>query len=266
MKHDALRVYSKPEPYFQDGEKVYLHMGTNISGPFTVKESNFNTISKIFMYEFEETEILVGEIYLKNEPDDDKLTLRECMHDDSGIAEEIIASAGKLYGGRGINGQLGLQFFQPDRKFIEWIKTYARNRLIIEVGCGTGIVLMRLMDAGARICGIEPYWDDSAGMEMNMNRIKANQDMIHILSRTIEDLPNMYVGRGDKVLLLFCRPCHSDFVSNTLEVKDKETEVLYITLPENMEKYNDLGQFHERAVLLQHEGRSVEKEQVYSVY
>lgn len=150
-------------------------------------------------------------------------------------------------------------FFQPDQTFLEWIKDYANGRLIIDVGCGTGHITIALRKLGCKVMGIDPFLSSE-----NITRAKMNDD-VNLLPFCIEDHPVFFVGRGDKVLLLFARPCHSFFVSNTLEMKDADTEALYITLPENLDKYDDLGSFKNKAILLQHEGTSKDNEIVHSI-
>jgi hypothetical protein len=157
------------------------------------------------------------------------------------------------------------QFFKPDQKFIDWLVGYANGRMIIDVGSGPGIVTASLLDSGARICGLEPFADLRKVADKNMERMINGKEVLHILNRRIEQMPELFVGRGDRVLLLFARPCHSYFVSNALDMKDADTEALYITIPENLTRYNDLGDFHNEAILLNHEGESEDNEVVYSI-
>jgi SAM-dependent methyltransferase len=181
------------------------------------------------------------------------------------MLEEMVSSMDKVRGRLTSSGKPVLEFFQPDDVFINWIKEYAQNRLIVEIGCGSGLTLIRLSNAGARICGVDPYWDMSEYVGINMSRIQRNQSLIQVLPKRIEDVPELITNKGSKILILFCRPCHSDFVVNVLNMKDPDTEVLYITLPENLECYNDLGAHESRAKLIKHEGFSVKKEIVLSI-
>jgi hypothetical protein len=184
------------------------------------------------------------------------------------ILDEIISSGKdhKLNGTHDITGdQHVLQFFQPDNTFIQWIKEYANGRLIIDVGCGGGDLIWMLSHYGAKVIGIEPSFDPMSAQKLNMERIKANLGMLHIISKPIEDCGSFFKNMGDKVLLLFARPSHSNFVVNALNMKDAETEALYITIPENLEKYDDLGRYDHKKVLVPHTGKSVEDEQVYSI-
>lgn len=151
----------------------------------------------------------------------------------------------------------GFKFFIPDTTMLKWLKEYANGRLILDIGSGDGHITRSLHKLGAKVMGLEPLAEYN-GMEFVNTGVR-------IMPWKIEEHPTFFVGRGDKVLLLFARPCHSDFVSKTLDMKDPETEALYITLPENLIEYNDLGKHHDKAVLVNHEGISKDREVVYSV-
>lgn len=193
----------------------------------------------------------------RNEPD--------LLNAGENMLDEMISSMGKILGRRMHSGRPVMEFFQPDDQFIKWIKEYANNRLIVEIGCGSGRTMMRLADAGARICGVDPYWDMQEYVTINQKRIASGKEMIQVLPKRIEECPALITDKGCKILILFCRPCHSDFVVNTLNIKDADTEVLYITKPENLERYNDLGHHESRARKLEHKGFSVESEIVLSI-
>jgi hypothetical protein len=151
----------------------------------------------------------------------------------------------------------GIKFFEPDTTMLQWLKEYANGRLILDVGAGEGHITRGLHKLGAKVMGLEPMGDYDGIEFMNTG--------VRIMPWRIEDQPKFFVGLKDKVLLLFARPCHSDFVINTLDLKDDETEVLYITLEENLTHYDDLGEHKDRAVLVEHKGTSKEQEVVYSI-
>jgi hypothetical protein len=155
-----------------------------------------------------------------------------------------------------LNQTTMVTFFHPDAAMLKWLKEYAGNRLIIDVGCGTGHITRALFKLGAKVVGLDPFYSTE-----HYEHLLG----CHILPWKIEDHPVFYKGQGNKVLLLFARPCHSDFVANTLDDKDDDTEALYITVPKNLIIYNDLGAHKNRAVLVNHEGTSKDDEVVYSV-
>jgi hypothetical protein len=184
--------------------------------------------------------------------------------DEYTIMSELMASMGKT---RGVDfyGSKSIEFFQPDDQFINWIVEYAAGRLMVDIGCGSGLTTMRIADAGGHICGIDPYFDLDIYAKMNKERIMAQKEMLQILPMKIQQCPELIRNKGNKILMLFFRPCHSTFVMEALDMKDPETEALYITKPENMFIYNDLGAHDDRAVKIEHRGWSVEHEEVYSI-
>ncbi len=272
-------TYEKePKARFAEGSSVYLDFNqkggkdlSKIEGPYIVKKAIFQGITRIFMYTFENYGAAVGEMYLKEDKFDKKLSITECMHetdqDKQNMFGEIKNAFDKnLQSGRtGVGDQMGFIWFEPDKKFIDWIVEYAAGRIIIEVGSGVGFVLERMADAGGRVVGIEPDWDPNVQVKFMQRRIMRNEKPIHVLSKKIENCGSFFQGQGNKVLLLFTRPSHSGYVERALTMKDADTEALYISKEENLKLYNDLGQFDSKKVLIKHEGWSVEKEVVYSI-
>jgi hypothetical protein len=151
----------------------------------------------------------------------------------------------------------GIKFFEPNTEMLQWLKDYAGDRIIYDIGAGEGHITRGLNKLGAKVLGFEPMGEFDGNEYLKTG--------VRIMPWRIEDHPKLFVGVGNKVLLLFARPCHSDFVANTLDMKDADTEVLYITKEENFFNYNDLGNHWERAELVKHKGTSKDKEVVYSV-
>lgn len=159
----------------------------------------------------------------------------------------------------------GLTFFEPSMKFVRWIAAYANDRLIIEVGCGTAHVLHLLQASGYnKIMGFEPEWDVTVG---TIDRLESGLGTMHILPyRTQENIAQNLLkacSKGDKAILLACRPCHGDFVEVAVDALESGTEVMYITKPENIEKYSDLGRYQHLLQEVEHEGSSTDDEKVY---
>lgn len=152
-------------------------------------------------------------------------------------------------------------FFQPDEKMIEWLVKYANGRMIVDVGCGSGWLLEKLHKAGAKCFGIEPIWS----FEMLMAWRNKTKGQVHVLTTPVELCESIIAALKNKALLLFCRPCHSDFTEVGISMLPKGGEALYITLHENLEKYDDLGMFRYNAVPVKHEGCSLENEIVLSI-
>lgn len=163
--------------------------------------------------------------------------------------------------------EIGEIFFKPNTKFVKWIGEYSKGRLIIDCGAGRGFVLTQQLHAAGytKLVAIDPqidYLEKEIAM-MNSGTIPN----YHLMEGTMERWKSLYNegNLADKVLLVFARPCHSDWVKNTLDIKGKGVEALYITKPENLKKYDDLGKWKKKAKLLKHEGSSADKEVVYSI-
>lgn len=276
MKLDTLRSYkysgvNEPEPRYSINQTVFYTDGKSIDPePLKVLNFKYNATIKVFQYEIEGKGYWCGEQSLVSSLKSKPLKLSEVIFsgkkDESGIAAEILASQGKLNGTTDIGGlNPALEFFQPDREFLQWIKEYVGDRLVVDVGCGSGKLTERLRYMGVRVFGVDPYFDPKSLHEVNVRRIKEGQELLHIISKPIEECGNYFQNQGDKVVLLFARPCHTKFIQNTLKMKDSETEALYITKPENLELYDDLGPFNLNKTLVQHKGWSVEEEVVYSI-
>ena len=155
-------------------------------------------------------------------------------------------------------------FFQPDMEFVKWIIEYANDRMIIDVGCGNLHLLKLIQEAGYRkIVGIDPMFEP---MDYIKYCLRNSLDRIQVLpNRVTDSICKSVIGAKADLLILCVRPCHSDFVEETIELKHPGAEVLYITVPENLIEYRDLGAFHDIAVKVEHRGASEDMEVVYSV-
>lgn len=156
-----------------------------------------------------------------------------------------------------------MQFFKPDEKLMASIGAYAtktNNRIIVDVGCGNGDLIEILHDKyKLKVIGIEPF------MMSEKRRIQLMMKGIQILNLPVERLENIIYKLEGNGLILFCRPCHSDFVENCLSFKHPKTEALYITVPENLDLYDDLGDFKNKAKIIELEGTSEDNEIIMSI-
>lgn len=262
----------KPKARFDKDDVVYLDFGRGeVEGPFTVKSRSLNPLTRIFMYSFKEKgNMSCGEMYLKSEPDGEKLSLDDVLHEPTegqlNILEGISSNGESIMEGmRFPSNALGTLFFRPYKEMIKWLVEYANGRLIIDVGCGTGFLLRQLHENGAKCMGIEPMWSGKDLVQWNIDNITSGKGMIHVLPNTVQD-SKTFIGRlGNKALMLFARPCHSNFIEEGLDLRPEGMEALYITIPENLKRYDDLGKWRQKAILLQHTGSSADKEVVYSI-
>lgn len=162
-------------------------------------------------------------------------------------------------------------FFKPNTKFIKWLIKHANGRTIIDAGAGEKFQLsQQLLENGCtKVVAVDPVINYNEYMKWRMLSMSSGSDIrvsFHVIVSEIQKWNDLYCqGQGDKMLLVFARPCHSDFVEEALALKGDDVEALYITVPENLEKYNDLGEFRKRATLLEHEGSSADNEVVYSI-
>lgn len=152
-----------------------------------------------------------------------------------------------------------LNFFEPDQKMLQWLKDYANGRLIIDVGCGTGHVIRELHKIKTKVIGIDPCMDVEKFHRENL------QQGIGLINVIYGKAQQCDLTKLPHCVLLFCRPCHSNFVEETIKVMHPASEALYITVPKNWDDYNDLGRFKEKAEIVEHEGSSLENEKVWKI-
>lgn len=263
---------------FKVGQKVWIGRGKS-EREVVVARVVKNPLIPIRQYEFEAPHdgALYGEQSIRDERDGRDLRLGECFVDDDEIDDDVATRMNTTsmmtrepirVEEFGVEKALasGNLFFRPNREFCEWLRDYADGRMIIDVGAGQGHLVRMLEMAGAGVIGLEPNFDMEAyisyaaikGMRPNINQM---------LPMTVQSAKNLIngMGKGNKALLVFARPCHSDFVEIGIENMPDEMEALYITVPENIERYRDLGKFHGQAVLLEHKGISEDNEVVYSI-
>lgn len=274
MKSTVKKQGAKPKPRFENGSIVYLDFGRGEEcEKVTVKKSHFQKLTRIFMYSFEEKgDMVVGECYLKNNPSDRKLRMGECIHDQGedayadNLFEGVIDNEMRAEGRMTYAGNRTVLFFRPDREFLQWIKEYAAGRIILDVGCGASAQLLQslfqIQQAGV---GIEPFIEAKDMMELNRFRIEHGESIINIFPKPVEECGNFIKAMGSKALMIIARPCHSGFVENALDLRPEGMEALYITIPQNLTKYNDMGKWKKKAVKLDHKGFSPDNEVVYSI-
>jgi hypothetical protein len=264
----SLQYYEEdemPVSEFKVGDTVINKYG----GELIVSKVTFQMLTRVWMYQFEGKGFACSALGMRKVGDDHVYKIGEIVQLNRSadtILDEILQSQGKLNGTRDFMGKdYALEFFQPDNTYVEWIRDYAAGRVIIDVGTGGGRLTHYLQSVGAKVVGIEPFFNMDKLSEYNRWAIMNGHSMVQILGKKIEDCGSLIKGQKNKILLLFARPCHSDFLVNTLNMKDSETEVIYITTPQVVEKYKDLGDYDEQKVLIPHKGFSVEGEVVYSI-
>jgi hypothetical protein len=152
---------------------------------------------------------------------------------------------------------MNLRFFIPDMELKQWIKEYAGDRFIVDIGAGTGEFALEMRDIGAKIMCIEPFYE--------VETYKFIQKGVQWWPHIVEESESLIKNLKDKALFLFARPCHSTFVETSIDFMNDKAEALYITVPENIKKYRDLGKWDKNKKLLKHKGCSKDNEVIYSI-
>lgn len=268
---------------FKVGQTVYSGRGDKEKAMVVARVIK-NPLIPIHQYTFEAPHdgFACGEQSIRAKSDNPDLKLRDCFVDDGSevpTAFNTMASAfrkpimmDRLESGIDVGSLFSDSdvFFRPDLKLVEWLKNYANGRMIIDVGCGQGHLVTMLKRVGARAMGFEPNFNKTEWLKWRMinTNPKADLDVNEILSYRIQDTftKKLIESLGkDQAILVFARPCHSDFVEVGIRNMPEGMEALYITVPENLDLYNDLGRFKKDAVLLKHEGVSEDNEVIYSI-
>lgn len=173
---------------------------------------------------------------------------------DAGIDENVARLAGSSL------------FFRPDILFVKWLIKYAQGRTIIDVGAGQGHLVRMIKQFGGKSFGLEPNFDHNRFVRLGLQRWGDDFDMNEMLPWTIERASGLINQLGaEKAMLVFARPCHSDFVEVGIRNMPDGMEALYITVPENLERYEDLGIYKTKATQLDHDGVSEDNEVVLSI-
>jgi len=116
------------------------------------------------------------------------------------------------------------KFIEPKDDFIDWLIEYAKDRMIIDVGCGNGHVTRAINAKGGKAIGVDPFMTDACKMSAPSAFYQ------HKIEHTpFRNLP------GHQVLYLLARPCHGHFTELTLAYAQPQSEVLYVGLHKNVE-------------------------------
>jgi len=266
---------------FKVGQTVFMGRGDK-ERAMVVARVIKNPLIPIHQYTFEAPHdgFACGEQSIRAKSDSPDLKLKDCFVKDHErevpIRINTIASAmrhpimmDRLESGHDVGDLFEDSdvFFRPDLNLCKWLKERANGRLIMDIGSGQGHLVNMLKQVGARAMGIEPNFDKQEWIKFRLNRGR-DIDINEILTYRIEDTftKKLIESLGkDQVMLVFARPCHSDFVEVGIRNMPEGMEALYITVPENLDQYNDLGRFKKDAVLLDHKGVSEDNEVIYSI-
>jgi len=126
-------------------------------------------------------------------------------------------------------------FFYPSDAFVSWLVEYAGDRLIIDAGCGEGLLTRKILDAGhENVLAIDPRWPDVA---MIYQSEIDGSDEIKLPSNHVVSLEAQHFANHRHPLLMVCaRPSHGGWVSELVDLKADHIEVLYIGKPSNISR------------------------------
>lgn len=162
---------------------------------------------------------------------------------------------------------LGHIFFDPDKEMIQWlIDDIIKDRMVFDIGCGSGEVLFRLSEAGhTKLIGVDPFTDH---MDFMKERMKRTDDMVHLFPHSVTDpvVADMISKlNGTKMIGLLCRPCHHHMLTFGAYnlFKTHNIPLYYIGLDRNLEQ--DLDNWDIPYTLVEHKGTSRENEKVYKL-
>lgn len=127
-------------------------------------------------------------------------------------------------------------FFHPTDAFLDWLAArYGEEsgRYIIDVGCGTGLLLEKMIKRDIRALGIEIHPYKYQDCEERFGRAGAAALVMQ------GDATEHPIVRAPEAVLLFARPCHSDWIVKTVKRAVRpyspDRGALYISKPGNAE-------------------------------
>lgn len=112
-------------------------------------------------------------------------------------------------------------FFDPKPEFMEWLKKLVNDRPVVDVGCGNCRLIRRMHHIGIKAMGIDSQFEYEKHPDMTSCVLACDAETCS----TLKDYP---------MLVLFCRPCHSGFVADTIENIHPDSEILYFSKPANL--------------------------------
>jgi len=254
---------------YQKGQSVYMGRGDKLR-ELVVERVHNNPLIPVFQYTFEAPNdgFACGEQSIRGTKNGKDRTVGQSYKEDYQIdmatnINTMASATGKSVNGDdqgygGIFSDTDVQF-RPDLKLVKWLKDYANGRIIIDVGCGQGHLVNMVKMTGAKVIGIEPKFNHQEWVKWRglYRHNDALPDINEILPRKIEDCKKLINGMGaSNVLMVFARPNDGEFVDVAIRNMAKDMEALLITTPENIKKYNVLGEYVLKAEPIEHEGQS----------
>src|ERR1035438_8800581 len=141
-------------------------------------------------------------------------------------------------------------FFRPRLGFIDWLASYAGQRLIVDCGAGQGYFAKKLLDRGLNVLALDLNY-----------RSKTYTQVVEC------DCTSFQFPRNS--LPILARPCHGQWVMDTVEQALSDwgsrrcSAVLYISKPENL--WRDIEYSQRIQVMRRVDNAGRDHESVYEI-
>ena len=119
-------------------------------------------------------------------------------------------------------------FFQPTNEFVQWLKEYAGDRVVVEIGCGDGLLIAKMNEAEMKCIGVDLYYPFNIETE-----IEVPKSMNILYGFAGEDCELI---KDKRSLIVIARPCHDGFPSRVAKNKAEGVEMLYVGLERNIDE------------------------------
>lgn len=260
------------KPRFKVGQTVYMGRDDKMKTLVIESIRDIESIN-LYQYFFENTNMGVGEHMLRDSVDGEDLTLIGCVNKTTEELDNQTRTTVNTFGytsgfTNDMNNELYTSvFFKPNLEFCEWLVEYAGDRMIFEIGVGTGHLLkmIKMCNPARPPMGIEPNFDYIKSVKSKMVEDQSH-NVNEVLPYNVTRAKFLLSAfKPDQTLIVCARPCHGSHIVEALDYMQDGVEFLYITLPENIEEYDDLGDYESIAREIEFEGNSEDNEVVYSI-
>jgi len=123
-----------------------------------------------------------------------------------------------------------MTFFNPTDEFVDKLVEVINNRMVVEIGCGEGELMMELIQRNVKIIGIDPYVDTS-----DLSITRKIKILHYELDEGFDFCSTLIKNLNGNVVFLVARPCHSKFTQEYLNMFGHKSEMIYIGFAKNLE-------------------------------
>lgn len=123
-----------------------------------------------------------------------------------------------------------ITFLEPQDDWVRWLIDHAAGRLIVDVGCGNGQLTRAIVEAGYDgVIGLDMYWDFERVLNMSP------EDRERFATKYAPFEAPCELTRAPDLLLVMARPSHGGWVGDVIRAADPTAEVLYVSMPHNVD-------------------------------